>query len=503
VFYRGFSSVTLWQICNFCSYNYSSLTDVFSMLAWRLTPAVLLLSVLGCNDSTDGGESRVAELRLLSSPTIAGTPGWRVPDSVVVKALDDEGHPVAGIQVDRMGGAGVLDQASTTTDAAGRLAAVWTLGFEEGEQTLTLTAGDVSAVPVVATATTLHAEQVTVGGGFACGLHLGTAYCWGDNSFGQLGNGTQTQELVLVPRSVSGDLIFTALSAGGGHVCGLVNASAYCWGSNASGETGTGSAGASISLPTPVATAVRFTQISAEGRDGLDNYTCGVTAQGEAWCWGDNSWGKLGNGTQVNSAVPVRVQSDLTFRSVETGYFHTCALTDTDALWCWGEQETDGGGLGPRPKGFYTLPVPVAEGYRFKDVSLGRDWTCGLTLENHAWCWGSNNSGELGVEIERSAEPVPVSGGLEFEWLSAGSMEQNYALGLGRTLYRWGSLGNDARQIEPVPVTSSFLFVSVDVGDYPLERAAGGSCGVNNRGAVFCTDDAGLKLRGVPRPTGQ
>jgi len=74
--------------------------------AWRLATAASLVVVFGCNDSTDTSGSRVAELRVVWSPTLTGTPGWLVADSIVVKALDDEGNPLAGVRLDWAGGAG-------------------------------------------------------------------------------------------------------------------------------------------------------------------------------------------------------------------------------------------------------------------------------------------------------------------------------------------------------------------------------------------------------------
>jgi alpha-tubulin suppressor-like RCC1 family protein len=465
----------------------------------RRSATAFLLALFACSDSTDDGGPVPAELRLLSSSTSTGTPGWPLADSVVVEVRDAQGNPMEGVRVNWTG-PGIISPAASTTNGDGRVAASWTLGLTERQQNISVTAGNLPAVTVSATGAAFHAEDVTVGGVFACAISAGRAYCWGDNRFGQLGIGTTSNELAVVPQPVSGDLTFSDISAGGAVACGLVNGAAYCWGSNESGETGTGVAGAPILRPTPVATALRFTGITAEGRQSWDNSVCGITPQGEVWCWGDNVWGKLGDGTQVNSPFPVRVQSDVVFSRVETGYFHACALSETAALWCWGEQETDGGGLGPRPKGFYTTPVSVADGYTFNDVSLGRDWTCGLTLENRAYCWGSNNSGELGVTLERSAAPVAVSGGLSFLSLSAGNMEENIGLTSDLRLYRWGSIGNDARQFEPVPVTESLSFLSADPGEFPFERAAGGSCGIVSGGAVYCVDDQGRTPRGVPRP---
>ncbi len=92
-------------------------------------------------------------------------------------------------------------------------------------------------------------------------------------------------------------------------------------------------------------------------------------------------------------------------------------------------------------------------------------------------------------------------GDLEFLSLSAGSMEENIGLTSDRVLYRWGSLGNDNVQIEPVPVIQGLRFISADPGEFPFERGAGGTCGIASVGkGVYCVDDQGLTPRGVPLP---
>ena len=93
-------------------------------------------------------------------------------------------------------------------------------------------------------------------------------------------------------------------------------------------------------------TDVRFTTISAEGLTVSANSTCGLTASGEAWCWGDNHFGKLGTRSTESSPVPVQVQSSVAFDSIWTGYWHVCARATAGELWCWGEQETDPGAFG-------------------------------------------------------------------------------------------------------------------------------------------------------------
>ena len=177
-----------------------------------------------------------------------------------------------------------------------------------------LTAILVSASPVIVAcggekgatqpAVTLTFTVVSAGGYHTCGVTAaGAAYCWGDNFFGELGDGTTTSRsspvLVAAPAGVS----FAAVSAGLRHTCGLTAAGvAYCWGYNGFGQLGDGTT-TNRSSPVLVVGGVSLAAVSAGWR-----HTCGVTAAGAAYCWGDNTSGQLGDGTTTQRLTPVRAQ---------------------------------------------------------------------------------------------------------------------------------------------------------------------------------------------------
>jgi alpha-tubulin suppressor-like RCC1 family protein len=306
----------------------------------------------------------------------------------------------------------------------------------------------------------------------------------------------------MIPAPVAGDLHFTALTASYTHVCGLASGGeAYCWGSNDAGETGTGSTGGSVAAPTAVSTALRFTQISAQGV-GFGNSSCGLTAAGEAWCWGDNQFGQLGDGTTTSSAVPVQVESPVPFASIQTGYFHSCGVATTGELWCWGEQEASPGAFGAMPVGLYPTPQTLHEEFRFTQLSPGRNYTCALNTEQAAFCWGSDLSvGSLGQDQvnEGSAVPLPVAVDQTFISISSTTFKETYGLTAEGAVYRWGSPGNDVAQAPPV-LLAQLGFLQMDGG---LEPVSGynGACGITSGGAVYCVSDDGV-IRGVPSPIG-
>ena len=150
---------------------------------------------------------------------------------------------------------------------------------------------------------------LSAGNGHACGLTTdGAAYCWGFNEDGGLGNGT-TGGISTTPVAVSAPpgVSFSALSAGTAHSCGLTAShTAYCWGENESGQLGIGLK-TDTARPVPVTGSVPFLGVRAASQLAGAGFTCGVTTGGVGYCWGSNVNGQLGDGTTTPRAMPVRV----------------------------------------------------------------------------------------------------------------------------------------------------------------------------------------------------
>ena len=155
-----------------------------------------------------------------------------------------------------------------------------------------------------ATASSQRFVQISASGGHTCGLtSRGAAYCWGENSHGELGDGTTDSSDENGPQAVIGGLKFASISVsrdgGDNHTCGLTSrGAAYCWGYNGYGQLGDGTTDSSDENgPQPVIGGLRFASISADSY----YHTCGLTSRGAAYCWGYNSDGQLGDGTTTDS----------------------------------------------------------------------------------------------------------------------------------------------------------------------------------------------------------
>ncbi|MFN2602924.1 MAG: RCC1 domain-containing protein [Gemmatimonadaceae bacterium] len=285
---------------------------------------------------------------------------------------------------------------------------------------------------------------ISVTGMHVCALNNSQAgWCWGQNNYGQVGDSTTTN--VLTPFGVFGTAGF-ATGVSSDHTCALDAATlrAFCWGRNSYGELGVGSVDEDPHLrPRPVVIGGGSPTSWSNLSVGL-RHTCGTSGT-FIFCWGDNNDGKLGDGTAISRSVPTKIQSNLTFVSVSAGDLFTCALTADGSAYCWGQNFRGELGTGGTVQNQFT-PVPVAGGLTFKQISSGGGHTCGVTSNTaEMYCWGPNASGQLGdlTNIERTA-PVLVAGGILWESVSAGS-DHTCGRSTSTIVYCWGN--NSAGQL--------------------------------------------------------
>lgn len=342
---------------------------------------------------------------------------------------------------------------------------------------------------------------VSAGSYHTCALtDRGAAYCWGQNIDGQLGDGTQGTQLTPVP--VKGDLTFTLIAAGDVHTCALTPlGEAYCWGSNWAGQLGEGGQVLASRDPMRSAPGLVFTSLSAGGA-----HTCGLLQGGEAYCWGNSFYGQLGigtRGTAVRTSTepePRRVVGNLRFASVSAGGEHTCALTRAGEAYCWGSGLF--AQLGDGTDSIRLVPTRVASTENFGTIAAGGvgsdlGHTCAIA-GLATYCWGDNSWGQLGSPLEECKSfwsckfvPEPVQGGPSFGTVATG-LTHSCGLANNGAAYCWGAyaLGDGKPAVDPgnvfavprpqpVAVVGGHTFTSIAVG-------VTHSCGLRTDGAVFC-----------------
>lgn len=273
-----------------------------------------------------------------------------------------------------------------------------------------------SNVPVQV-ATPVAFEQIGSGWNHSCGLsRAGLAYCWGFNQEGEVGAPIFADSVVVAnPRPVSAQS-FKELAVGGLHSCALAtDESAWCWGLNNHGQVGDGTTTWTLnnlldikgdplsSIPVPVLTTQRFQHIAAGAY-----HSCALSA-GNAYCWGDNQYGQLGDGSNVESLIPVPVQmpAGVSFASISAGDTHSCAVSTTGQAYCWGDNEH--GKFGDGSEESSDVPVPVANGLTFATFSAGETLSCGVTTAGRVYCMGQNDYGQLG-DATNEDRHTPVKG---------------------------------------------------------------------------------------------
>lgn len=300
-------------------------------------------------------------------------------------------------------------------------------------------AGTDSATPV-AVLGGIAFEMISVRLQHTCGVTTGgDAYCWGRNDDGQLGDGNLGTDSH-TPVLVAGGHVFQSISAGTVHTCGVTTGGdAYCWGRNNLGQLGDGNVGTGVDTPVAVTGGLAFETISA--RSG---HTCGVTTGGDAYCWGWNDFGQLGDGNAgTDTDTPVRVDGE-SFAIISTGFQHTCGVTTGDDAYCWGANHL--GQLGDENTGIHSdTPVSV-HGGPFVTISAGQVHTCGLTTGGDAYCWGGNSNGQLGDGNAGPGSDIPVLvfGDHAFETISGGEHHTCGVTSSGDG-YCWGR--NDSGQL--------------------------------------------------------
>lgn len=305
------------------------------------------------------------------------------------------------------------------------------------------------------------------------------------------------------------------------------NAKAYCWGDNGSGELGNGytttvSGNVPTNPPSNTPTGVLMTGVlsgkTIQSIASGTSHSCVIASDNKAYCWGLNTSGQLGNGSLINSNVPVAVStsgvlSGKIIKSLSLGAYHSCAITNEDYVYCWGNNGS--GQLGNLSTTNSSSPVALYSTFSttaFSKISAGSSTTCGITTIGAVFCWGNTSDGQSGsgrstmtgfpvVSSINYPFPITLNGvvnltGKTFKKISVGastvcaiaSDDRLYCWGLWKdwTGSSYGSYSNSQRTY-PTPSDTQGALVGKTVKDVKVSPSH--ICAIANDDLVYCVGD--------------
>lgn len=277
------------------------------------------------------------------------------------------------------------------------------------------------------------ATDIAGGASHVCAIVGNGVKCVGDNTYGQLGNGTNTYAFWSAPATASlpGGLPYTSLHVGSAFTCAARNGNTgYCWGRNDSGQLGDGStthknypvswsgyvtdfiAGKQVSCGTITdgryycrgwlngVTSGAFTPFNGSSmvmtRSAVSSGTiCGIAVDGSTWCYGQNNYGELANGTIGSGVALANVESLRNLKAIAGAYSAFCAIREDDTVACWGRNDRGQLGIGTMDQ-WRPSPAPVLGLNGVTRLVAGYAHFCALKNDGTVWCWGDNNNGQIG-----------------------------------------------------------------------------------------------------------
>lgn len=276
-------------------------------------------------------------------------------------------------------------------------------------------------------------------------------------------------------------------SMGRSHACAITSDNALrCYGHNSFGQVGDGT---NIFKETGVIIkpGTSFSQVAV----GL-SHTCAVTTLGALYCWGDSSKRQIGDGNNVASNIPVAIDNTTSYKAVSAGAYHTCAITTNDKLRCWGNNTFNE--LGVETITYSAVPIDVDSAENYSFVGAGSQSTCAITTNNDLKCWGRNANSQLGNGSNVTVTtPAVIDATVKYKYVTMGA---GHACGvtLAGVLKCWGAnnvgqLGNNTTvaSTTPIEIDNATTYVSASVNDDVItDTNQGFSCGLTLAGTLKC-----------------
>ncbi|MDG1540350.1 MAG: S8 family serine peptidase [Candidatus Thalassarchaeaceae archaeon] len=240
-----------------------------------------------------------------------------------------------------------------------------------------------------------RAVEISAGSYHTCSVFDdGSVRCWGSNEFGQLGDGTTIERTSPVPVELGQGMSALGISSGESHTCVILSDhSVKCWGQNSNGQLGDGT---SIDSSSPIPTEMG-------GKDALSistgsYHTCAIMSDRTVRCWGDNWNGQIGDGTNTDRATPVEISipSNSSAVSLDAGAMHTCLGVNDGSMFCWGYNAYGQLGNGGNSNSNSPIAVPLSTNQLLTSVEVGLFHSCALFDSGEIACWGDNSNGQLG-----------------------------------------------------------------------------------------------------------
>jgi uncharacterized protein (TIGR03437 family) len=333
----------------------------------------------------------------------------------------------------------------------------------------------------------------------------GGVLCWGENQYGQLGNGTTTDSLTPTPVTGLSSGV-ASITAGQTFTCALMkNGSVMCWGYNFNGELGNGAKGGNADSHVPVQvmdTAGSGPLTGVVAISSGHSHTCAVTSARTVLCWGLNGEGALSQPSNTSqTSVPLQV-TDIPagITAVSAGSDYTCALTSAGAMWCWGLSGFGQLGMGPQfPNSGTAVAVKNPAGNAalsgVASMNTGYEDTCAILTNSSLLCWGANRSAEDG-NGNNSQQDLPVavvgassSGSLTGISQVTGGDDHTCALTNSGGVLCWGSNSNGQTGTGPGSNTDPFTpqqVVGLTSGVTEIASGYRHNCAITSSGGVMC-----------------